>query len=43
MAAMGLLVPLRLRLGSLKAALQGKRYYWDNPFEVEAYREGRRD
>ena len=39
----GFWFPFVYAWGSLKAALQGKHYYWDNPFEVEAYREGRRD
>ena len=29
--------PLRYGLSSIRAALRGKDWYWDNEFEVEAY------
>ena len=34
----GILFPLLYMLASFKALLTGKRFYWDNVFEVEARR-----
>lgn len=32
----GVLFPLVYALAGLRAHLQGKRFYWDNPYEIEA-------